>query len=65
MSSFGGSFVAATLYWCGSKDCLARDEIARVVTAASLTGIEAVFDEVLVTIGGVKNNVRGQLEDVC
>jgi ubiquinone/menaquinone biosynthesis C-methylase UbiE len=56
---FGGSFVAAVLYWCGSKDCLARDEIARVVSTVSLPGIEVVFDEILVTIGTVTTNGEG------
>jgi SAM-dependent methyltransferase len=58
---FGGPFVAAVIYWCGSKDCLPRDEIACVVSTVSLPGIDVVFDDVLVTIGGVKNNAQGQL----
>ena len=60
---FGGSFVAAAIYWCGSKDCLPRDHIARVVSTASLPGIEATFDDILVTISGVRKRAIEQLKD--
>ena len=60
---FGGSYVAAALYWCGSKDCLSRDKIAGVVSTASLPGIEATFDGILVTITGVKKNTSERPED--
>ena len=56
----GGAFVAAALYWCGSKDCLSRDEIAGVVSGARLPGIEAAFDDILVTISGVKKTAFEQ-----
>lgn len=62
VSRFGASFVAAAVYWCGSKDCLSRDEIAGVVSGARLPGIEAAFDDILVTISGVKNGVFEQLD---
>jgi len=60
---FGGSFVAAAVYWCGSKDCLPRDEIAGVVSTTSLPGIEATFDGILAIISGVKKNTIEKLVD--
>ena len=63
VNCFGGSFVAAAIYWCGSKDCLPRDHIAGLVSTASLPGIQTAFDDVLVTISGVKKRGIEQLED--
>ena len=57
---FGGSFVAAMLYWCGSKDCLSRDRIANSVSGGGLPGIDVVFDEPLAIISGTKESMENK-----
>jgi SAM-dependent methyltransferase len=51
---FGGSLFAAMLYWCGSKDCLSREQIVGLVASADLPGIGVSFTEVLATICGIR-----------
>lgn len=53
---FGGSVVSAVAYWCGSRDCLSRERISRLVSGAAPAGIEVAFDELLVTIRGMKKD---------
>jgi SAM-dependent methyltransferase len=56
VGQFGGSFISAVAYWCGSKDCLPRERIAGLVSSVDLPGIEVVFDGLLATISGTKKN---------
>lgn len=58
---FGGSFVAAVLYWCGSKDCLSRDRIASLVSGGRLRGIDVVFDGPLAIINGTKKSIENEV----
>ena len=51
---FGGSFVGAVAYWCGSKDCLSTEQITSLVPRGCLPGIELSFDGVLAIICGTK-----------
>lgn len=53
---FGGSLIAAVLYWCGSKDCLPSDQIANLVPSECLPGIEVSFNDVLAIVSGTKKN---------
>ena len=58
---FGGSFVAAVAYWCGSKDCLSRDRIASLVSGGRLRGIDVVFDRPLAIINGTKESMENEV----
>jgi len=59
--NFGGSLAATVLYWCGSKDCLPRQQIESLVADANLPGIEVVFDEPLAIIQGTKERGKDDM----
>lgn len=52
--AFGGSLAAAVAYWCGSKDCLSREEIAGLVPEGSRPDIKVSFTGVLAVVRGTK-----------